>query len=78
MNIAKTFIHEGHQSIMIPDEFAFDLEEEIVIRKLGNMLMIFQRNKGSEIFKDAIMNFPEDALLIRESQEQQIREITLE
>ncbi|MBK9577496.1 MAG: hypothetical protein IPK50_06325 [Fibrobacterota bacterium] len=78
MKTTKTFTYDGHQAIIIPDEFAFELEEEIAIRKFGNLLMIFQSNKSAEIFRDAIMNFPEDALPIRRSQEEQLREITLE
>lgn len=63
------------QALRIPKEYRFKDEEDLCIRKVGDVLMIIPKNKILDIFENSIDKYPEDAIPERNDVQQQIREV---
>ncbi len=57
--LAKVFENGRSQAIRIPKEYRFE-EDEVIINKIGNVVMITPKEKGWDIFFDSIDLFPDD------------------
>ena len=73
MVLTKPFMNGRSQALRVPKEFRFEDEEELCMKKIGDVLMVMPKSRVFEIFVDAIHNYPEDAIPVRDDQ-QQIRE----
>ncbi len=62
------------QAFRVPKEFRFDDEEELCMRKIGDVLMVMPKSKMFEIFTESIKNYPTDAIPERANDSQQNRE----
>ena len=74
MILTKPFMNGRSQALRIPKEYRFKDEEDLCIRKVGDVLMIIPKNKILDIFENAINEYPEDAIPERNENQQQIRE----
>lgn len=77
MTTAKLFMNGRSQAVRLPKEFRFDDEDEVLIKRVGDALMLVPKKKWKEIFIDAINTFPEDVNFERESNSISSREIDL-
>jgi antitoxin VapB len=77
MTTAKLFMNGRSQAIRLPKEFRFDDNDEVLIKRVGDALMLVPKKKWKEIFINAINGFPEDVTFNRESNSIPTREIEL-
>lgn len=75
MILTKPFMNGRSQALRIPKEYRFKDEEDLCIRKVGDVLMIIPKNKILDIFENSIDKYPEDAIPERNDVQQQIREV---
>jgi antitoxin VapB len=74
MILTKPFMNGRSQALRIPKEFRFDDEEDLFMRKIGDVLMVMPKSKVLDIFENAIRDYPEDAIPTRENEQHQVRE----
>ena len=77
MTTAKLFMNGRSQAVRLPKEFRFDDEDEVLIKRMGDALMLVPKSKWKNIFVNAIKSFPEDVVFTRESNSLPDREIAL-
>ena len=75
MVLTRPFMNGRSQAFRIPKEFRFEDNEELFMRKIGDVLMVMPKSKVMDIFETAIKEYPEDAIPTREKDEPQIREV---
>ena len=59
MLTAKLFRNGKSQAVRLPKEYRFD-DDEVYIKKIGNLVLLIPRGKEWEIFMDGINGFSED------------------
>jgi len=57
--VTKVFRNENSQVVRIPEEFHVD-EEELLIQKIGDTLMLSPGNDPWRLFKKSLSEFSED------------------
>jgi antitoxin VapB len=70
MITAKLFMNGSSQAVRLPKEFRFE-ESEVLIKKVGDVVMLIPKDRWKEIFTNAVENYPSDAIPERISQIQQ-------
>ena len=61
MKTVKVFKSGNSQAVRIPREFQVT-EEELVINKIGNTIVLFPQNDPWELFKKSLQEFSDDFL----------------
>ncbi len=74
MVLTKPFMNGRSQALRIPKEFRFDEEEDLFMRKIGDVLMVMPKSKVLDIFENSIRDYPQDAIPTRDDDGHQIRE----
>jgi antitoxin VapB len=59
MQTTKVFKSGNSQAIRIPKEYQVD-EEELIINKIGNTIILFPKNDPWELFKKSLTEFTSD------------------
>jgi antitoxin VapB len=59
MQTTRVFKSGNSQAIRIPKEYQVD-EEELIINKVGNTLILFPKNDPWELFKKSLTEFTDD------------------
>ncbi|MCM1166651.1 MAG: type II toxin-antitoxin system VapB family antitoxin [Lachnospiraceae bacterium] len=59
METAKVFQNGRSQAVRLPKEFRFDCDE-VVVKKLGDMVLLYPEDKALDIFKESIGGFTDD------------------
>jgi antitoxin VapB len=59
MQTAKVFKSGNSQAVRIPQEYQVD-EEELMINKIGNTIVLFPKNDPWELFKKSLTEFSDD------------------
>ncbi len=59
MNTAKVFETGRSQAIRLPKEYRFT-EKEVSIKKLGDIVMLFPKEKTLDIFAAGLKSFSDD------------------
>jgi antitoxin VapB len=59
MNTAKIFQNGRSQAVRLPKEFQFDTDE-VYVNKVGEMLILFPRDKGWEVLAQSLEHFTDD------------------
>lgn len=78
MTIAKLFMNGRSQAVRLPKEFRFEDEDEVMIKRMGDVVMLIPKNKWEDIFVNALKSFPKDVEFDRvDNQSDQGREIDL-
>ncbi len=65
MTIAKLFMNGRSQAIRLPKEFRFENEEEIMIKRMGEIVLLIPKNKWEDILVQALESFPRDVAFER-------------
>lgn len=73
MKKAKIFMNGQSQAVRLPKEYRFN-ENEVVVQKYGDGILILPVKKSLNLFKESIENFSEDFLNERSQPEMQTRE----
>jgi antitoxin VapB len=66
MTTAKLFMNGRSQAVRLPKEFRFDNEEEVLVKRMGDAIMLIPKSRWKHIFIDAIKSFPGDVDFSRE------------
>ena len=64
MTTAKIFTNGRSQAVRLPKEFRFE-EDEVFIRKVGDMVILFPRRRSWDMFFKGLDNFTEDFMAER-------------
>ena len=59
MKTVKLFSTDQNQVLEIPEEYSFT-DEEVIINKIGEMLMITPKSKAEEVFLAGAVSFTDD------------------
>ena len=73
MDIAKIFTSGNSQAVRLPEKYRF-ADSEVVIKKLGNAVVLLPKTDPWQVMFDALAEFPDDINLQREQPDQQDRE----
>ena len=65
MITAKLFMNGRSQAVRLPKEFRFDDGEEVLIKRMGDAIMLVPKSKWKNIFVNAIKTFPGDVAFDR-------------
>lgn len=73
METAKLFFNGSSQAVRLPKEYRFR-GDEVVIKRLGNAVVLLPKDDPWQVMFDALAEFPDDLTLTREQPETQERE----
>ncbi|RKT44203.1 type II toxin-antitoxin system antitoxin VapB [Thiocapsa rosea] len=73
METAKLFLNGSSQAVRLPKEFRFR-GDEVVIKRLGNAVVLLPKEDPWQVMFDALAEFPDDLTLTREQPDVQERE----
>ena len=74
METAKLFMSGNSQAVRLPKEYRFSGGDEVVIRRLGNAVVLLPKDDPWQMTFDALREFPEDFGITREQPPLQERE----
>jgi len=61
MLTGKIFMNGQSQAVRLPKECRFD-EKEVLVKKIGHMVILAPKNRVWEIFEEGLNKFPDDFL----------------
>ena len=61
METTKIFMNGASQAVRLPKEYRFNCEE-VAIKKVGEVVMLYPKDKAFQIFKDGIDGFSGDVV----------------
>ena len=64
MNTAKVFVTGRSQAVRLPKEYRFDADE-VCITRMGELVILYPKNKGWDVLEEGIRGFTEDFLADR-------------
>jgi antitoxin VapB len=73
MKTAKLFVNGNSQAVRLPKEYRFR-GDEVVIKRLGNAVVLLPKDDPWQNMFDALTEFSEDFSISREQSELQERE----
>jgi len=73
METAKLFRNGNSQAVRLPKEYRFR-GDEVVIKRMGNAVVLLPKDDPWKVMFDALGEFPEDFIISREQPETQKRE----
>lgn len=73
METAKLFLNGNSQAVRLPKEYRFR-GDEVVIKRMGNAVVLLPKDDPWKVMFDALGEFPEDFIISREQPETQKRE----
>ena len=73
MDTAKLFMNGSSQAVRLPKQYRFR-GDEVVIKRLGNAVVLLPKDDPWQVMFDALLEFPEDFTVSREQPELQERE----
>ncbi len=73
METAKLFANGNSQAVRLPKEYRFR-GDEVVIKHMGNAVVLLPKDDPWQVMFDALAEFPEDLTISREQLEMQERE----
>lgn len=65
MDVAKIFINGRSQAVRLPKEYRFD-EDEVLITRVDDMVILYPRRKGWDLFARGLERFTADFMADRE------------
>lgn len=57
--MAKVFMNGQSQAVRLPKECRFD-DDEVLVKKIGDLVILFPKSAAGQIFEESLRNFPED------------------
>ena len=72
MQTAKLFTNGSSQAVRLPKDFRFS-GDEVSIKKVGNMVILYQEDSAWETFLDGVNSFTDDCFdAIQEARDNEI------
>lgn len=66
MITAKLFMNGRSQAVRLPKEYRFENQEEVLIKRMGDMVVLIPKDKWEDVYLDGINSFPADFKIERE------------
>lgn len=76
MTTAKIFMNGRSQAVRLPREYRFEDQDEVLIKRMGDMVVLIPKSKWEDVYLDGIRSFPQ-GLVIERDNPIETREITL-
>lgn len=57
--VGKVFMNGQSQAVRLPKECRF-AEDEVLVKKIGDLVMLFPRSAAGRIFEESLATFPDD------------------
>ena len=70
--VAKIFMNGQSQAVRLPKECRFE-ESEVLIKKIGNLVVLYPKSAVADIFEASLGKFPADFMIERNQPEIQLR-----
>ncbi len=67
MTTAKLFMNGRSQAVRLPREYRFDDQEEVLIKRMGDMVVLIPRSKWEDVYLDGIRSFPQGLIIERDN-----------
>ena len=64
------------QAVRLPKECRFD-ENEVLVKKIGDLVILYPKKSIGEIFEESLSKFPEDFMIERNQPHHQSRKFDL-
>jgi len=64
---ARLFMNGQSQAVRLPKEFRFE-GDEVCIKKVGDLVLLYQKEKEWEIFMDGVSSFTSDYAVERSNE----------
>ena len=74
MDTVELFTDGHSQAIRLPKEYQFE-GNEVFIKKVGNLVILFPHHEPWQELLDSLSQFPDDFMVEREQPEQQVRKV---
>ncbi len=71
---AKVFMNGQSQAVRLPKECRFE-DSEVLVKKIGNLVVLFPKDAVGQIFEDSLGKFPQDFLEDRNQPKMQKRNL---
>jgi antitoxin VapB len=65
MDKADIFFDGASQSVRLPEDCRFDTDD-VIINKIGDLVLLFPRDKAWDIFRESLKEFSEDFMADRD------------
>ena len=65
MNTAKLFTNGRSQAVRLPKEYRFDNEDEVVINRIGDTIVLYPKSSGWSSLLNACGRFTDDFMADR-------------
>ena len=65
MYTAKIFTNGGSQAVRLPKEYQF-ATSEVCVNRIGDMVVLYPKEKGWDILEQSLEQFPEDFMAERD------------
>ncbi len=75
--VAKVFMNGQSQAVRLPKECRFE-EDEVLVKKIGDLVILFPKKSAGKIFEDSLLNFPEDFMNERKQPPIQHRKVNFD
>ncbi len=59
MTTAKLFMNGRSQAVRLPREYRFDDQDEVLIKRMGDMIVLIPKSKWEDVYREGIRSFPE-------------------
>lgn len=66
MKTVKVFRNGGSQAVRLPKEFQLPEDEEICIKRVGDMIYLFPKSKVWELFRQSLEEFSDEFMSERD------------
>ena len=71
MEVAKLFTNGGSQAVRLPKDYRFEGDEEVYVKKSGEVVYLFPKEKAWEIFLESFDMFTDDFMADGRNQPQE-------
>ncbi len=70
MTVAKLFQNGRSQAVRLPKDYRFNTKEhEVIVKKIGKMLMLIPKSEIKNIFNESLSKFSDDLKISRSGNE---------
>jgi len=66
MTTAKLFMNGRSQAVRLPKDYRFDEQDEVLIKRMGDMVVLIPKSKWEDIYREGIRSFPEGFTIERD------------
>ncbi len=67
MTTAKLFMNGRSQAVRLPKEYRFDEQDEVLIKRMGDMIVLIPKSKWESIYLEGIRSIPQSVIFERDN-----------